>query len=119
MTRATTRKFNVVRYSVSMIIRLCMYFLRYLGFYLGKRSRVPSPHTKPRTVLTFSPCPLPPVPSPCCCSGHLPKRLAFWAVANPMVEADEEGVERVRKKVELGAEVIVTQPPLVWEFFER
>lgn len=58
-------------------------------------------------------------PSPCCCSGHLPKRLALWVVANPMLEADEAGVERVRKKVELGAEVIVTQPPLVWESFER
>eukprot|EP00903_Cladosiphon_okamuranus_P010846 g10247.t1 len=52
-------------------------------------------------------------------SGHLPKRLAFWVVANPMVEADEAGVQRARKKVELGAEVIVTQPPLVWESFER
>lgn len=36
-----------------------------------------------------------------------------------MLEADEAGVERVRRKVELGAEVIVTQPPLVWESFER
>ncbi|CAM9539302.1 unnamed protein product, partial [Hapterophycus canaliculatus] len=51
-------------------------------------------------------------------SGHLPKHVAFWAVANPLAEADDEGVERVRKKVELGAEVIITQPPLVWEPFE-
>ncbi|CAN0393648.1 unnamed protein product [Scytosiphon promiscuus] len=52
-------------------------------------------------------------------SGHLPKHVAFWAVANPLAEADDKGVERVRKKVELGAEVIVTQPPLAWEPFER
>lgn len=36
-----------------------------------------------------------------------------------MTEADEAGVDRVRKKVELGADVILTQPPLVWETFER
>ncbi|CAM9525636.1 unnamed protein product [Ectocarpus sp. 8 AP-2014] len=52
-------------------------------------------------------------------SGQLPKGLALWAVANPLAEADEAGVDRVRKKVELGAEVILTQPPLAWELFER
>ncbi|CAM9828125.1 unnamed protein product, partial [Ectocarpus fasciculatus] len=52
-------------------------------------------------------------------SGHLPKGLALWAVANPLAEANEAGVDRVRKKVELGAEVVLTQPPLVWEPFER
>ncbi|CAB1121101.1 unnamed protein product [Ectocarpus sp. CCAP 1310/34] len=52
-------------------------------------------------------------------SGHLPKGLALWAVANPLTEVDEAGIDRVRKKVELGAEVILTQPPLAWELFER
>ncbi|CAN0364322.1 unnamed protein product [Ectocarpus sp. 12 AP-2014] len=52
-------------------------------------------------------------------SGHLPEGLALWAVANPLTEVDEEGIDRVRKKVELGAEVILTQPPLAWELFER
>ncbi|CAM9557840.1 unnamed protein product [Ectocarpus sp. 4 AP-2014] len=52
-------------------------------------------------------------------SGHLPKGLALWAVANPLAEVDEAGIDRVRKKVELGAEVILTQPPLAWELFER
>lgn len=52
-------------------------------------------------------------------SGLLPKRIAFWAVANPMTEADAAGIDRVRRKVDLGADVILTQPPLAWEPFER
>ncbi|CAM9641319.1 unnamed protein product, partial [Ascophyllum nodosum] len=51
--------------------------------------------------------------------GLLPKSLALWAVANPVADADEAGVERVRRKVDLGVDVIITQPPLVWEPFER
>lgn len=51
--------------------------------------------------------------------GLLPKGLALWAVANPVTDANEAGVKRVRKKVDLGADVIITQPPLVWEPFER
>lgn len=43
----------------------------------------------------------------------------MWAVANPVTDANEAGVKRVRKKVDLGADVIITQPPLVWEPFER
>lgn len=52
-------------------------------------------------------------------SGHLPAAISFWAVANPLTEADEGGVDRVRRKVQLGAEVILTQPPLAWAPFER
>ena len=52
-------------------------------------------------------------------SGHLPKGLAFWVVANPLTEADDAGVDRIRRKVNLGAEVILTQPPLAWKPFER
>ncbi|CAM9546248.1 unnamed protein product, partial [Laminaria digitata] len=52
-------------------------------------------------------------------SGHLPKDLAFWAVANPLTEAGEAGVDGIRRKVDLGAEVILTQPPLAWKPFER
>lgn len=51
--------------------------------------------------------------------GLLPKELELWAVANPLTEASEAGVERVRRKVELGADAILTQPPLAWEPFER
>lgn len=53
------------------------------------------------------------------CSGLLPEGLAFWAVANPLTEAGEAGVDRLRRKVQLGAEVILTQPPLAWQPFER
>jgi len=48
--------------------------------------------------------------------GDLPSSLQLWAVTNPLIEADATRLER---KVEAGAEVVLTQPPLDWPSFER
>ncbi|KAI3435627.1 hypothetical protein D9Q98_001687 [Chlorella vulgaris] len=42
--------------------------------------------------------------------GHLPASLSLWAVENPMLAK----VERLRRKVDAGADVVLTQPPLLW-----
>ncbi|KAK9821226.1 hypothetical protein WJX81_003530 [Elliptochloris bilobata] len=47
-------------------------------------------------------------------AGQLPLSLSLWAVANPLTE----GAPFAAAKVDNGAEVIVTQPPLVWPLFE-
>ncbi len=47
--------------------------------------------------------------------GHLPASLALWAVENPMVNP----VERLARKADVGAEVVLTQPPLLNRASER
>jgi len=49
-------------------------------------------------------------------AGELPASLSLWAVANPLIETD---ASRLEQKMEAGAEVVVTQPPLDWPSFER
>jgi len=46
--------------------------------------------------------------------GKLPVDLSLWAVENPLVNPPR----RLEEKLAAGAEVIVTQPPLVWSVFE-
>uniref|UniRef100_A0A061R353 Uncharacterized protein n=1 Tax=Tetraselmis sp. GSL018 TaxID=582737 RepID=A0A061R353_9CHLO len=48
--------------------------------------------------------------------GNLPGSLRLWAVENPLLEYD---AQRLRRKIEAGAEVVVTQPPLDWDSFQR
>lgn len=43
--------------------------------------------------------------------GYLPASLSLWAVENPMLAP----VDRLQQKADAGAEVILTQPPLLWE----
>ncbi|KAL4458173.1 hypothetical protein ABPG75_013038 [Micractinium tetrahymenae] len=43
--------------------------------------------------------------------GYLPPALSLWAVENPQLAP----VARLRRKVDAGAEVVITQPPLLWE----
>ena len=43
--------------------------------------------------------------------GYLPATLSLWAVENPMLAP----VERLQQKADAGAEVVLTQPPLLWE----
>ena len=47
--------------------------------------------------------------------GYLPASLSLWAVENPMLAP----VQRLRQKVDAGAEVVVTQPPLLWDRVQR
>lgn len=47
--------------------------------------------------------------------GYLPPSVSLWAVENPM----QAPISRLQRKVEAGAEVILTQPPLVWGRAER
>lgn len=49
-------------------------------------------------------------------NGAIPGSTSLWAVANPVIEVD---ASRTEEKVEAGAEVILTQPPLDWGAFER
>eukprot|EP00192_Tetraselmis_astigmatica_P011442 CAMPEP_0117670670 /NCGR_PEP_ID=MMETSP0804-20121206/12899_1 /TAXON_ID=1074897 /ORGANISM="Tetraselmis astigmatica, Strain CCMP880" /LENGTH=367 /DNA_ID=CAMNT_0005479029 /DNA_START=330 /DNA_END=1429 /DNA_ORIENTATION=- len=48
--------------------------------------------------------------------GALPRDLSLWAVENPLLEKD---ASRLQRKVDAGAEVVVTQPPLDWPAFEQ
>ena len=43
--------------------------------------------------------------------GYLPAGLSLWAVENPMLAP----VSRLQQKVDAGAEVVITQPPLLWD----
>ena len=43
--------------------------------------------------------------------GYLPAALSLWAVENPMLAP----VDRLQQKADAGAEVVLTQPPLLWE----
>ena len=47
--------------------------------------------------------------------GYLPASLSLWAVENPMLAP----VQRLRQKADAGAEVVVTQPPLLWDRVQR
>lgn len=47
-------------------------------------------------------------------AGELPPSLALWAVVNPLTEPPA----RAAAKVDAGATVIVTQPPLLWPRWE-
>ena len=47
--------------------------------------------------------------------GYLPASVSLWAVENPMLAP----VERLRQKVDAGAEVVVTQPPLLLDRVQR
>jgi 5,10-methylenetetrahydrofolate reductase len=47
--------------------------------------------------------------------GYLPASLSLWAVDNPMAAP----VARLQQKVDAGAEVVLTQPPLAWARAER
>lgn len=44
-------------------------------------------------------------------AGELPATLSLWAVENPLLNP----VHRLRQKADAGAEVVLTQPPLLWE----
>ena len=52
-------------------------------------------------------------------SSKVPSRQV-WAVTNPMVGADklEKELEKALRKVDAGANCLVTQPPLLWSRFE-
>ena len=47
--------------------------------------------------------------------GYLPPALSLWAVENPMLAP----VGRLRRKAEAGAEVVLTQPLLLWDRSQR
>lgn len=47
-------------------------------------------------------------------AGDLPTDVSFWAVENPLIHS----TDRLKQKIAAGAEVIVTQPPLLWDRFE-
>ncbi|EFN54450.1 hypothetical protein CHLNCDRAFT_135876 [Chlorella variabilis] len=47
--------------------------------------------------------------------GYLPASLSLWAVENPMLAP----VKRLRQKADAGAEVVVTQPALLWDRVQR
>ena len=48
-------------------------------------------------------------------AGDLPARTALWAVENPL---RERGAGRLERKLEAGAETVITQPPLLRGRFE-
>lgn len=48
------------------------------------------------------------------CAGDVPPHVALWAVENPLTNS----TDRLKQKIDAGAEVIVTQPPLLWNKFE-
>lgn len=48
-------------------------------------------------------------------SGLLPKHTGLWAVENPLINSPA----RLKQKIDAGAEVILTQPPLLWPVFEQ
>ena len=48
-------------------------------------------------------------------AGELPARTALWAVENPL---RERGAGRLERKLEAGAEAVITQPPLLRGRFE-
>lgn len=48
--------------------------------------------------------------------GEIPGWVELWAVANPMME---KTIQKVKYKAMLGAETIITQPPLAWKPFKR
>ncbi|DBB06699.1 TPA: hypothetical protein ACH3X1_012202 [Trebouxia sp. C0004] len=47
-------------------------------------------------------------------AGDVPPHVALWAVENPLTNS----TDRLKRKIDAGAEVIVTQPPLLWDKFE-
>lgn len=47
--------------------------------------------------------------------GQLPASLSLWAVENPMLAP----VSRLAQKMDAGAEVVLTQPPLLWDRAQR
>lgn len=47
--------------------------------------------------------------------GYLPPSLSLWAVENPMLAP----VSRLAQKAAAGAEVVVTQPPLLFDRVAR
>lgn len=47
--------------------------------------------------------------------GYIDQTTSLWAVENPLLD----GPERLQKKIEAGAEAIVTQPPLLWDKYEQ
>ncbi len=49
-------------------------------------------------------------------AGDIGAATQLWAVANPVTEPSAARLER---KVEAGAQVVLTQPPLDWPAFER
>lgn len=92
------------------------------AFFFRKRVPIKPLNNAAFVIPNRGPCARLALSRPTSCGIHrglLPKGLALWAVANPVTDANEAGVKRVRKKVDLGADVIITQPPLVWEPFER
>ncbi|KAL0031837.1 hypothetical protein WJX79_010535 [Trebouxia sp. C0005] len=48
------------------------------------------------------------------CAGDVPPHVALWAVENPLTNS----TDGLKRKIDAGAEVIVTQPPLLWDKFE-
>eukprot|EP00898_Chlorokybus_atmophyticus_P001422 jgi/Chlat1/2280/Chrsp17S02581 len=57
--------------------------------------------------------------------GDIDPHLMLWATANPLKAAGTgraniaKNVDWLRRKVDAGAEAILTQPPLLWDEFER
>lgn len=48
-------------------------------------------------------------------NGYIDRSTAIWGVENPLVD----GPERLERKIQAGAEAIVTQPPILWGKFEQ
>jgi hypothetical protein len=49
--------------------------------------------------------------------GHLPLSLGLWCCANPMMLSNE--AMRLAEKIDAGATVVLTQPPLLFDRFEK
>ena len=51
-------------------------------------------------------------------SGRIPLDIPVWAVENPMTGREGAQIDRLSRKIDSGAEAIITQPPLLWSRFE-
>ncbi len=51
-------------------------------------------------------------------SGEVPSHISLWAVENPLIQTVGKRVDRLSRKIDAGAEAIITQPPLLWHRFE-
>lgn len=50
--------------------------------------------------------------------GRIPEDLPIYAVADPYQGTIQDSVDRLQAKIDAGAEMIFTQPPLVWNEFK-
>lgn len=51
-------------------------------------------------------------------SGDIPPDIPAWAVENPLIQSVDRRVDRLARKIDAGADAILTQPPLLWDRFE-